>query len=184
TRRSSDLYAIHHSGSRVIGAARSAGSGTQCIISNRLRGMRLDARTELESIRQSHVGKQIEFVPFVAIGERVVFAEIEAVEVAEGEWITFIGVIIQVFREYIVELQLIILAEALLGSHSEAPIERMRGALRIGNCAEIGERRGSVADRIDIVSWLDREGGAGVRVYEAGEDHALRICQVYDNGIV
>src|SRR5256885_1297719 len=40
------------------------------------------------------VVEEIEFVAFIAVGECVVFAEIEAIEIAEGEGIAFVGVVI------------------------------------------------------------------------------------------
>ena len=40
--------------------------------------------------------EQIEFVPLIAVRESVVSAEVEAIEVAEGERIALVGVVVYV----------------------------------------------------------------------------------------
>jgi hypothetical protein len=93
----SAIDTVNYTGNGIVLAARGARSGTQRIIGDRLRRVRLDARTEFEAVRQLHVPKQIEFVSLIAIGERVVPTEVKAVEVAEGEGIALVRVVVEVF---------------------------------------------------------------------------------------
>src|SRR5260370_28033446 len=122
---SSTVDAADHSRKRVIGAARSARAGAERIRSNRLCGVSLNAGTELKADGQFSGGIKIEFMPAVAVGKRVVSAEIEAIEVAEGEWVAFVGIVIQVLRKHGITFHLETLTKAFAHSHSQTAIQRM-----------------------------------------------------------
>src|SRR5215472_2111188 len=117
------INAVDHPGKRIVGAAGSAAPGSQGIVGNWLRSVSLDARVELKTGRQFAGGIKVEFVTAVAVRKSVVFAEIEAIEVAEGEWVTFVGIIIHVFRQHVIPFHLETATEALTHSYCHASIQ-------------------------------------------------------------
>ena len=88
------------------------------------------------------------------------------------------GVIVKIFRKGVVELQLIVLAEALSASEGHAAVERVGSALSIGNRSEIREWSGSVADRIDIVGWFNWQCSSSIRIYESRQVNAFRNREI------
>src|SRR5258708_31659844 len=140
--------------------------------------MCLHTRTKFNSVWQLHVAEQIEYVSLVAIRERIVSAEIEAIEITEGEGIAFVGVIVYVFRKHVVEFQLIVLAEPFPGSDCEASIERMGTALRIRNRTEVRERSGSITHGVDVVGRLNGKSRASVWIHEARQIDTLGVSEI------
>src|SRR5262249_60947689 len=101
----------------------------------------LYSRSELKARRQPGRRIKVELVAAVAVGERIVLAEVEAIEIAEGERITLVGIVIQVFRERVIAFQLDTVAETLADAHGHPPIKRMRRALGVGHRTQVPERR-------------------------------------------
>src|SRR5262249_17484342 len=124
---------------------------TQRIVGNRLGGMGLHSRSELKARRQLGRGIKVELMPTVPVGERILLAEVEAIEIAEGERITLVGIVIQVFRERVVAFQLDTVAKALADAHGHPPIKRMRGALGVGHRTQVSEGRSpGIAGRVAV----------------------------------
>src|SRR5262249_20365424 len=138
-----------------------------------LRGVSLDPRTELKTGRQLSGGVEVELMLAVAVGKRVVLAEVETIEIAEGEWVAFVGIVVQVFREHVVSFQLHSVTHPLSNSNRHAAIERMGGALSIRNRTEISERRGSRVNH-SVAVCGNGDGGTGVGIDETGQIDAFR----------
>src|SRR5579859_2101865 len=91
------INAVHYTRQRITRAARRPGAIAQRIVRDRLGCVGLDASAELETSGQPGVRVKIEFVTAIAVREGVVLAEVELVEVAEGERIAFVGIVVKVF---------------------------------------------------------------------------------------
>src|SRR5712692_8042619 len=115
-------------------AGRSAGAtGGICHIRDRLGSVCLHAHVEQEARRQLRVGTEVELMPLVPVGERVLPSEIVKVHVAKGEGVALVGIVVEVLGYHIVGVQLQMLAEALSYADGPTAVKGSRRAFRVRN---------------------------------------------------
>src|SRR5256885_617130 len=81
----------------------------------------------------------VEFMFFVAVGIGIFLREIVNVIIVKAEWISFVGIIVQIFRPDVIRIQLEPIVETLAHSDCCAAIERLCGTGRVGNRPQIRE---------------------------------------------
>src|SRR6266404_2129285 len=89
----------------------------------RLRRMRLQARVYVEPAGKLEIAEQIEFVTLIAVGKAVIQSRVFGVEATVCEGIPLVRVVIQIFREHVVPLQLEALAKPLSHSYGNTAIK-------------------------------------------------------------
>src|SRR5688572_15818764 len=103
---------------------------------NGLGAARLDARVGVQAGRQREIAVGVELVPDVTIRGPPVLLEIEEVEAAIGERIPLVRVVVLVFREHVVRLELVTLGEAFADAERKPAIARLAEAVCHHDLAE------------------------------------------------
>src|SRR6266853_545503 len=148
-----------------------------------LRRVGLHSNVKAHLPRQFGVCDQVEFMLFVAVGVGIFLLEIVEIIVVEAERISFVGIIVQIFRPHVIRIQLESIVEALAYPNRRAAIERLCGANRVGNSAQIREWGRALIGRptteIHIGGDVQiRCGAANVGISEPRQVNSLGDCQV------
>src|SRR6266478_3357144 len=148
-----------------------------------LRRVRLHSHVNSDLPRQFGVRDEVEFMFFVAVGIGIFLREIVNVIIVKAEWISFVGIIVQIFRPDVIRIQLESIVKALAHPNRCAAIERLCGTGRVGNRPQIREwgraRVGWSATEIHIGGGDQiRSGAANVGISKPGQMNSLGDCEV------
>src|SRR5438445_11350871 len=111
--------------------------------------MCLEAVVYVKPAGKLEISEQIELVTLIAVGKAVIQSRLWGEEAKVIEGIALVRVVIQIFREHVVPLQLEPLAEAFPHADREAAIQRLAGT---GSDKHIAELRAKGPRRDDRVS--------------------------------
>src|SRR5215468_2070200 len=114
--------------------------------SNGLRRMGLQARIKIEAARQFKVAEEIEFMTFVAVREAIIQRRIGGKQAAIREGVALVGIVVQVFGDNVVPLELEAIAEVLAHADGQAAVERLS---RAGSDEDVSEEGAEGALRDD-----------------------------------
>src|SRR6266566_2752649 len=144
----------------------------------RLGRVRLHSHVNSNLPRQFGMRDEVEFMFFVAVGIGILLRKIINVIVVKAERISFVGIIVQIFRPDVIRIQLEPIVETLAHSNCCAAIERLCGTGRVGNRPQIREwgraRVGWSATEIHIGGGDQiRSGAANVGISKPGQMNSL-----------
>src|SRR5262249_52267464 len=98
---------------------------------------RLHSQVEKDTLWKLRVAEEIELVTNVAVRWSVVEAQIVEVERPIGKRVAFVRVVVFIFRQPVVGLELIFLRKTLPHAECAAPIQRVTETVRDEHIAEL-----------------------------------------------
>src|SRR6266849_5304944 len=137
--------------------------------------MCLKARVYVKPAGKLEISEKIELVTLIAVGKAVIQSRLWGEEAKVIEGIALVRVVIQIFRDYVVPLQLEPLAESLSHSDGNTAIKRLAGTVGDKDIAELRAK----GPRRDHRRSLRVKQAVGIDIEERRQVHAFGHREIH-----